>query len=222
MIAFYTHLNHSSVKVNCRRLAHEGKILCPTRGIYRSINTLVRLDNEKVFVAELFLHGIKLEYRGELCNYIYTHPYLIHGNYTTHRHKKNHSITHNEEWEGRTVSFTTHKVLIELFIYCSHKPLSLSEFKEFCQYLRGKENRITEDQWFVIQHDFGTKDTDLLSMQGIQRISLRIFKNLWITMYNRYGKLRIEANFVHKELPLDKCLEVYSKFCKSINEVIVK
>lgn len=167
-----------------------------------------------MFYEDLLLHGIKLEYRGELCNYIYTTPYLLGHNYTMHRHKKNHSITLNEDWEGRSVSLTTHKNLIEIWLKSSHKPLNYDEFTNFNHYLKGKFPQILDSQWVIKQIDIGI-DTPLIHLKGVSEITLKIFKNLWLSIYQKFDKVRIEARTT-QEICFADCLDVYAKFLKSL------
>ena len=208
------HLNHNSIKVNCIRLSREGKIIKSHRGYYRSINTIFKIDNQNIFYEDLLLHGIKIEYRGPLCNQIYTTPYLMGHNYTMHRHRKNHSITLNEEWEGRTVCLTSHKNLIEIWLKSSHKPLNHDDFVHFNHYIKGKFPQIHESKWIIKQLDIGL-DTPLIHLKGISEITLKIFNNMWLSIYQKFDKVRIEARTT-QEIGLSDCLDVYARFLRTL------
>jgi len=227
-IALDLHLNPDSVRKALTRLYRQGKIVRKRYGHYSTPKTAEELDHTYVdqdpelFYGDLYIHGLKLEYRGPLCLTFYTQPYLAHTAVNTRRHRRNRSITSNEEWQDRAISITTNKTLLEIFLRCSSSPLSFDAFREYTQYIQGRFPTIKPCEWAVVQHDFGIADTPLLSLQGIERTSLHVFKNLWLTMYNNAGKFRLEGNFVHKSLSLPDCLQAYQMFLKSYKDILIK
>lgn len=219
-LAFNLRLNHNTVKSCCFRLFKNGKITKSHRGYYRSVIAIFKIDNEGIFYTDILLHGIKIEYRGELCNYIYTTPYLIGYNFTIHRHRINKAPTLSEEWEGRIIKITAHKSLIEIWLKSSNKPLNHEEFINFNHYLRGKFPQILPTQWTIKQLDIGT-DTPLLHLKGISEMTLKVFNNLWLSIYQKFDKVRIEARTT-QNISFEDCLNTFGRFLNTLKGVEYK
>jgi len=211
--------NYNSVKSACKRLADRGEIVRHERGLYRSKELII--TPSKALYAPLQLHGLKLEYKKPKCTEGEGRPFLCTraGNYTTHRHKVNNSITWTEEWEGRVITITESKVHVEVWLRAGDSPLDYHSFRAFRSWLNGYFNTILTGQWIITMLGINW-DIQRLRLEGISKISLQTFENLWFNMYQkRQDTVRIEAHMTTK-IDFATALQLFTDYATQITNTL--
>ena len=194
-------ITKGAARILLKRMVDKGLIRRESRGFYVHAQAIERHDVQ--LSAPLRLHGLKLvTIKGHGLAGVMAQQLLNSAPVNIHKHRINHSITFNEEWEGRKVTFTLHKgnkergtkERIEVNLTSTNSPLDFPSFAMFCGYLQGKIPAATLEAWQISQIGL---NFDLLGMQidGAEAITLQAFKNMWLRLYNHNkDMLRVEAH----------------------------
>jgi len=145
-IAICTHEKPSTVGKELYRLRKRGEIERVHRGYYRSKKTIITKYGLAKPLPEF--HGIKMEYRGEKCQKIYTKSYLQEKfpDLPITQHPKNHSysVFYTLKFDNIMIpiTITSHPNLLEIWIKKQQKNrfqwwnlfISLVGFQEHLEY----------------------------------------------------------------------------------------
>lgn len=218
-----------SVRVAIGRLVKKGLVKPTKRGFYVCTGALV--ENGAVVLAEIGLHGIKLEYRKSRveggvtskqasdvtkgANWVteWVQGDIIAG---THRHPINGSITESYEWAGRVITITTYaktragEEVVELWLQASERDLRNGEFMEFISWVQGRYPYVPLALWRVRQVGINW-DVRGLHLDGVDKMTLQIFQNMWLTLYNHARFVRVETHMT-QNIGLDQAVQVFSRF----------
>jgi hypothetical protein len=232
-IAKHIGAKEASVRVLLRRLLEKGEVIRVKRGYYTCPGAI--LEDEVVVLAEIGLHGIKLEYRNfrekrgvtsgtasDVTNDDWRTEW-IQGHITnaTHRHAINGSITQTYEWHGRVITETIYpqtkkgEQLIELWLRQSDIDLRHNEVLEFISWLEGRYPHIPICMWRVRQVGINW-DIRGLHLDGVTKFSLQMFKDLWFNLYNHARVLRIETHST-QNVPFLDVIEMFAKLVKQFS-----
>ena len=211
-----TKANYSSIRVTLRRMVKAGNIRQNDQGLYVSVEMMIH-DNGLI-QERLRMHGINL--RAE-CNSTKSSLSSDAASDVTrggHRHNRNHSITYNEEWNERTITITHHDNagVILVALMSGDNDLEYTDFLAFCSFLQGRFPKILLAQWEVVQLGINW-DTDRIQLQGVQKLSLQHYKDLWFNIYRREDNtVRIEAHTT-KKMGLAEILETFALFVQIVD-----
>ena len=216
-------LKHNTVKVICYRLHKEGEILKTVNGFYQSKKITVKPNNARYH--ELKLHRIHIitddlneneTLKGDgvpICN-----PKI---ETMTHRHRINHAIVEEREFNGRWFTFTHHyqkSNKIEIRSKLTDNPMSYHDFRYFTAFLSGLYPYIPLSKYKIVEIEFNI-DIRVFGLDDKNAtLNLKLFENAWLKMYQKTkDMIRIET-YVHDRIDMATALNILYKFVETVDK----
>lgn len=216
----YTKLSIGTIKPYLRQMVASNEVIQHDKGLYLSPSH--RISESGAITEPLMLHSINVEHR---YNPKQTPPFLrdaIPVMFGIHRHRINHSLTTNLEYENRKITLTLHEKAGVLMVasMSTNNPYTLEEFRRFIAWLSGRFPLIPTGQWTIKQIALNW-DTKSLRLEGLTAISLQAFENIWIQLYQKTKDMvRIESHLT-TTITLQEALEIMLDLNDIIDRKIV-
>ena len=229
-------VNHGSVRSICIRLVRDGRIDRPQQGYYCAFPVAERMP-----VKDLHLHRIQLKWNDrECCSLGCTPtkvaaegelevlprpgpPFGLKWRLTRGRGSQMMAL---EIWKDRELRFRWYRTTgtVVLTLRASERPLAHHEFLSFHSFMdglfRGHYRVPIEVMPVMAQGMHFNYDLPFMRLEGVQDISLKVFRNFWIRMYQKGSQLRIEE-CMEEELPLVYAVKLMEEMGKRATELAI-
>lgn len=205
--------SHEAVKKTIQRelLTSLPRIVLCRKGWYRSALNMDRLRCLET-AKHIGLHGIKLEGKCPPGNTGYSFASVSNRKYRKRG-------IYSDSFNGRVVTITVHEGgLVEVWLRASKNPLGFDEFDHFCYWVYGMfSGSVLEHSWKLSQLGINV-DTHVMDLDGLQRLSLKNWRNAWFQIYQKEkGLLRQEVHIM-PDMKLQDALTIMHGFIKAYND----
>jgi len=221
-IALYTKIPKASLGTVLTRLVKDRKIQkCAKRGFYRAAGT-IELEHGRIF-KELKIHHLTLYCNDAKKMLQMNTPLAVETAPDKKINPRNKGIDVTHWWRGNPINIQIYRSKGSIMVYSrfSNSALDYSEFNAFCAWLEAMFSAIPLNKWLLKTVDINS-DTPLLHLAGLNEISLKTFKNMWLEIYQKGTLVRAEARLT-TEIRLSQALEIFKNWLGVIEaEIVVK